>query len=111
MEMEISRRQAEMCSALADQHRLLLLYAMADQPRSVSELVSRVGLSQPAVSRHLRIMRDSGLVTTERQGKCIYYFPIDGRIVQAMDLLRAILTEQMQRQGSAASIATQRPPV
>jgi ArsR family transcriptional regulator len=109
--MEISRRHAEMCSALADKHRLLLLYAMADEPRSVSELVSRVGLSQPAVSRHLRIMRESGLVSTERHGKCIYYFPVDGRIIQAMDLLRAILTEQMQRQGNAASSATQRPLV
>lgn len=97
--MEISLRHAQMCSGLADEHRLMLLYAMADEPRSVSELVAYVGLSQPAVSRHLRIMRESGIVSTQRHGKSIYYFPIDVRIVQAMDLLRAILNEQLQRNG------------
>jgi ArsR family transcriptional regulator len=109
--MEISHRHAEMCAALADLHRLLLLYATADQPRSVGELVQRVGLSQPAVSRHLRIMREGGVLCAERRGKSMYYFPTDRRIIQAMDLLRAILTEQMQEQGSVAHSAAQRPPV
>jgi ArsR family transcriptional regulator, zinc-responsive transcriptional repressor len=107
--MKISHRHAEMCKALADMHRLLLLYATADQPCSVSELVERVGLSQPAVSRHLRIMRESGVLSAERHGKSMHYFPTDPRIVQAMDLLRSILTEQMQKQGNTASSASQRP--
>lgn len=109
--MEISQRHAEMCAALADLHRLLLLYAMADEPKSVTELVQRIGLSQPAVSRHLRIMRLSGIVSAERRGKSIYYFVTDQRIVQAMDMLRSILTEQMQEQGSVALSAAQRPMI
>ncbi|MBI5670911.1 MAG: winged helix-turn-helix transcriptional regulator [Chloroflexi bacterium] len=109
--MEISQRHADMCAALGDISRLLLLYAMADEPRNVSELVARVGLSQPTVSRHLRILRDSGLVNAERRGKLIYYYPTDRRIVEAMDVLRLVLTEQMQQQGNAARSATIRPPV
>lgn len=109
--MEISQRHADMCAALGDISRLLLLYAMADEPRSVGELVTRVGLSQPAVSRHLRIMRDSGVVSAERHGKLIYYYPTDRRIVEAMDVLRLVLTQQMQQQGNAARSAALRPPV
>jgi DNA-binding transcriptional ArsR family regulator len=109
--MEISHRQADVCAALADYHRMMLLYAVADTPRSVSDLVRRVGLSQPAVSRHLRIMRESGVVMAERRGKSIFYIVTDRRIVQAMDLLRSSLAEQMQQQGEAAHTAAQRPPV
>jgi DNA-binding transcriptional ArsR family regulator len=109
--MEITVRQADMCEALADYHRLLLLYAMADKPQNVSELVRRVGLSQPAVSRHLRIMREGRVVQTERRGKSIYYFPADKRIIQAVDLFRSILTEQMQKQGVVGNNAAQRPPI
>ncbi|HEX2908753.1 MAG TPA: helix-turn-helix domain-containing protein [Phototrophicaceae bacterium] len=109
--MEISQRHAEICAALGDLHRLLLLYAIADEPRSVSELVSRVGLSQPAVSRHLRILRESGVVSAERRGKLIYYYPSDRRIIEAMDIIRAALTEQLQHQGNLAHNATHRPPV
>ena len=109
--MEISQRHAEMCAALADLHRLLLLYALVDEPQSVTELVQRIGLSQPAVSRHLRIMRESGIVVAERRGKSSYYFVTDQRIVQAMDMLRTILTEHMQEQGSVALSAAHRPTI
>ncbi len=109
--MEISHRQADVCAALADYHRMMLLYAVADKAQSVSELVRRVGLSQPAVSRHLRIMRESGVVVAERRGKSIFYIVTDRRIIQAMDLLRTSLSEQMQQQSEAAQSAAQRPPV
>ena len=109
--MEISRHQADMCAALGDVHRLLLLYALADNAQSVSELVQRVSLSQPAVSRHLRIMRESGVVRAERRGKSIYYCPVDLRIFEVLRLLRAISTDQMQKQGDAAQSAATRPPV
>lgn len=109
--MEISQRQADVCAALSDHNRMLLLYAMAEKPLCVSELVSRVGLSQPAVSRHLRILRESGVVCAERQGKLIYYWPTDRRIVEAMDLLRIVLADQMEQQGNAARSALVHPPV
>ncbi len=109
--MNLSQHQANLCAALADHHRVLLLYAMADEPRSVGELVTRVGLSQPAVSRHLRILRENGVVSTVRSGKLVYYSPADPRIMEALDLMRAILTEKLAKQGDAARSAAQRPTV
>lgn len=109
--MELSLLQAEMCAALGDVHRLLLVYAVADAPRNVTDLVHRIGLSQPAISRHLRILRECGIVQAERRGRSIYYCVADPRIVPALDLLRGVVAEQLQKQGTAAASAAARPTI
>ena len=50
-----------------------ILEALLKGQKSVSELVKIVGLSQPAVSQHLKTLRESDLVTDERQGQEVYY--------------------------------------
>ncbi len=109
--MEITQRHAEMCSGLGDFHRILILYALAEKSHNVSELVVRLGLSQPTVSRHLKILRECGAVSAERHGKAVYYRPADPRIIEAMDLLRAVLTDQIRNQGNLASQAKHRPAI
>jgi DNA-binding transcriptional ArsR family regulator len=47
---------------LAEPNRRRLLDLLLEQPRSVSELVERTGLSQPGASKHLRVLREAGLV-------------------------------------------------
>ena len=47
---------------LADANRRRILELLRRRERPVGELVERLGLSQPAVSRHLRVLRDAGLV-------------------------------------------------
>ena len=49
---------------LAEPHRRRILDLVRDEERPVGELVGALGLSQPAVSKHLRVLRDSGLVRT-----------------------------------------------
>ena len=49
--------------AIAEPTRRRILDAVRTEERSVTELVERLGMSQPGVSRHLRILRDAGLVT------------------------------------------------
>jgi DNA-binding transcriptional ArsR family regulator len=50
-------------SALADPNRRAVLELLCERPRPVGELVARLGLSQPATSKHLRVLREAGLVT------------------------------------------------
>jgi DNA-binding transcriptional ArsR family regulator len=50
-------------SALTDPHRRTVLELLRERPRSVGELVEHLGLSQPATSKHLRVLREAGLVT------------------------------------------------
>jgi DNA-binding transcriptional ArsR family regulator len=49
-------------SAIADSHRREVLGLLLERPRSVGELVASLGLTQPGTSKHLRILREAGLV-------------------------------------------------
>jgi DNA-binding transcriptional ArsR family regulator len=90
---EITQLHANMCSALADPNRILLLYALAENPRCVNDLATEVGLSQPATSRHLKILRESGLVRAVRQGSSVEYNLLDTRLIEALNILRAVLRD------------------
>ncbi len=92
---EVSQLEANLCFALADPTRILLLYTLDEQPRNVTELCNELNASQPTVSRHLKILRDRALVATERQGTTITYRLADRRLVQALDLLRSVLRDQI----------------
>jgi DNA-binding transcriptional ArsR family regulator len=65
---------ANVFAAIADPTRRALLRRLADDgPRNVSELLSPFRISQPAVSKHLRILRETGLVRSRRQGRVRIY--------------------------------------
>ena len=49
-------------SVLAEPHRRDMLELLLERPHAVGELVERLGLSQPATSKHLRVLREAGLV-------------------------------------------------
>jgi DNA-binding transcriptional ArsR family regulator len=54
--------------ALGDPHRRQILTLLGTGPQSVGELASELPITRPAVSRHLRLLREAGLVTTQRRG-------------------------------------------
>jgi ArsR family transcriptional regulator len=97
---EITYLHADLCSALADPTRLLLLYALSEQARNVTELARDLELPQPTISRHLKVLREHGLVRAVRQGASVQYELTDRRIIQALDLLRSILRDRIQRQAT-----------
>ena len=59
----IFERVSAVWAVLADAHRRAALDLLRERPRPVGELVAALGLPQPAVSKHLRVLRDAGLVT------------------------------------------------
>jgi ArsR family transcriptional regulator len=97
---EVTQLHAEICSALADSRRILLLYALFDKPRNVSELAEFIGISQPAASRHLKILRDRGLVNAVRQGPSVEYYLSDERLIDALNMIRDILNDRLIYQAS-----------
>jgi ArsR family transcriptional regulator len=77
--------------ALADPTRLRLISLVAaheDAEACVCELTDPVGLSQPTVSHHLKILVDAGILTREQRGKWAYYRLVPG----ALDALAALIT-------------------
>jgi DNA-binding transcriptional ArsR family regulator len=97
---EVTRLHADICSALADPSRILILYALAEHTRNVSDLAQDVGISQPAASRHLKILRERGLVRPERQGASVEYRLTDMRLIEALDLLRTVLRDRLAYRAS-----------
>jgi ArsR family transcriptional regulator len=97
---EITQLHADICSALADPSRILILYALNEQRLNVSDLATEVGLSQPATSRHLKILRERGLVRPERQGASVEYRLTDTRLIDALDTLRTVLRDRLQYRAS-----------
>ena len=97
---EIDQLHAQICRALADQHRIFILYTLSEAPHHVSELSEALELPQPTVSRHLKVLRERGLVTSEREGQAVSYSLRDDRIIDALDLLRAVLADRLKSQGA-----------
>lgn len=105
---EVVRLHAQVCSGLADPNRILIIYSLADGPRNVNDIAGKVELPQPTVSRHLKILRERGIVRFERDGQSINYRLSDMRIIQALDLLRATLADQLKEQVLLARQANER---
>lgn len=77
---EVSQMEADLCFALADP--------------------TRIPIPQSSTSRHLKVLRERGLVTSTRKGTNIEYRLTDNRLIQALDLLRSILCDRIVHRAS-----------
>ncbi len=92
---EISRMHAELCSGISDPNRIAILYALSERPSNVTGLTQKLKLPQSTVSRHLRILRNSGLVNFQRAGREVVYELSDDRVIVALELLRHVLNDRI----------------
>jgi len=104
---EIQLLHAEVCQALADPTRIMLLYLLAEKRTSVGELAAALDISQPTVSRHLKVLRERGMVRTERYGATVMYSLTDRRVIEALDLLRAVMTDNILQKTALVDLLTQ----
>jgi DNA-binding transcriptional ArsR family regulator len=78
---------AALLKALANDQRLLVLCCLLDGPLSVGEINERVPLSQSALSQHLGVLREAGLVTTRRKSQTVNYTLAQGPALKIMEVL------------------------
>ena len=95
IQQELYQLHAQVCKGLADPKRLLIINALRDGERSVSEICEMLDLPQSNVSQHLAILREKGLVTTRKQGQRVFYSLSSKKIIEAVDLLREVMAEQV----------------
>ena len=82
---------AALMKALSNEHRLLILcHLIAEEEMSVGELVSRIGLSQSALSQHLAKLRDEKLVTFRRDAQTLFYRVRDERAANVLVVLQRL---------------------
>jgi ArsR family transcriptional regulator, zinc-responsive transcriptional repressor len=76
---------AELLRALASPHRLAIVRQLDAGARGVHELVDALGVSQPLVSQHLRILRAGHVVRAERRGREIAYSLADAHVAHIVE--------------------------
>jgi ArsR family transcriptional regulator len=100
---EVNQLHADICSALADPNRILILYLLASQPYTVNQLSAKLSVSQPTTSRHLKILKERGLVHATRLAQNVTYTLVDNRIILALDTLRAVLRDTLSQRANLVS--------
>ena len=82
------REQARLFQALADEARMLILHQLRVRGEVCAcDFSDCCGLAQPTVSYHLKILRDAGLVETEKRGSWVYYRLNDAKVDSLHDYL------------------------
>jgi len=101
LSLEVNQLHADICSALADPTRILILYLLSERDSyTVGELTNLLNTTQPTTSRHLKILRERGLVRSNRQAQNVEYYLNDPRIINALDLLRSVLRDTLSQQAN-----------
>ena len=82
LDEHLAAHVAELFSAFSDTSRVRILSAIIEQEANVSALAQIVGLTESAVSHHMRGLRQMHIVQARRDGKEVYYSVIDPHIVE-----------------------------
>ncbi|MGW4910303.1 ArsR/SmtB family transcription factor [Streptomyces sp. NPDC004270] len=93
--------------ALATPSRLHILARLQEGPCAATELADAVGMEQSACSHQLRLLRNLGLVTTERQGRSVIYALYDNHVAELLD--QALYHVEHLRLGLRDTSATAHP--
>lgn len=95
---EINLLHNTICQAVGDPKRIQILYALHDQPLNVTALADLLETPQSTISRHLAILRQRGLVTTQRDGTTVTYSVAECCIIEVLDSMRQLLREVIELQ-------------
>jgi ArsR family transcriptional regulator len=97
--VELHELHARVCKAIADPKRLLIINELRDCEMSVGDLCEALGITQSNASQHLAILRERGVVTTRRDGTTVFYALRGKKVLQAVDLLREFLAQDLADHG------------
>ena len=97
MDFEAMQKNAtdavSLLKGLANESRLMIMCVLSEGEVSVGQLNQRIKLSQSALSQHLAVLREQGLVKTRRESQTIYYRLEDSAAVNIIELLHDVYCE------------------
>ncbi len=102
MEHLLYELHARLCKTMSHPLRLQIINALRSREASVSRLAAEIGVGVGALSQHLNLMRNAGVLTARRQGNVVYYRVANPRMLVAFDTLREVLREQLAASGELA---------
>jgi len=92
------RFKAQIFHALSTSDRLEILEFLRDGEKCVCEIVPHLNLIQPVVSRHLKILRDAGIIRCRKDGTKRMYSIVDARVYKAVDALTPDFISTLQKE-------------
>jgi len=93
-----NRLKAKLFNALSDPARLEIIEFLREGERCVCEIIPHVNLIQPLVSRHLKILKDCGLVKDRKDGNRRLYSVTDPKIFEVVDAVTPELVDVLSNQ-------------
>ncbi len=94
---------ADVCKIFSSAKRLEILNTLKQKEMSAGELIEKTGLSKANLSQHMSILRSKGVIMTRKEGLNIYYRIANPKIIQACNLMREVLLEQLKGKGKMVS--------
>lgn len=99
------RMHAELCKAMANEHRQAILHTICNDEKCVGDLAAEIGISIHNVSQHLRVLKERRLVASRKEGQTVYYHVTNQKFMEACSLMRQALVEQHLEQGESLQAA------
>lgn len=90
-ELELFRKHAETCCIFCNERRLMIMWALGEGERSVGEIARELNLSSQAISQHLRLMKDRGVVASTRRGHQKFYRMASPEFLEAHRMIRSAI--------------------
>jgi ArsR family transcriptional regulator len=100
----------QLFSGFQNAKRIRILFALREKPGNVSDIAKRTNLQPSVVSRHLKILRESGLVNSIRQGKSIFNVLANHQVVDILDSSRAMVLDKLAFQSELFKHLSEYPP-
>ncbi len=104
MKENLLQLRAELLTTLGQPTRLRVLEFLKDAEKCVCEIMPAIDEQQSNTSRHLSIMKQSGILVCRQHGKSIYYRVKDQRIFRLLKLLDEIIKQQIDEKARMAAL-------
>jgi ArsR family transcriptional regulator len=97
---EVYARHAEMCKVFSHPLRLQILNTLRNKEMCVTDMAGRLRVAVGNLSQHLNMMKQRRVLISRKERNIVYYRLANPKMLAAFDLIREILLEQMQREGT-----------
>ncbi|PIN81892.1 transcriptional regulator [Candidatus Woesearchaeota archaeon CG10_big_fil_rev_8_21_14_0_10_30_7] len=102
MDKQIYELHASMCKIFSNPLRLEILNILRNKEMTVSKIVQLTKVHQASISQNLSLMKTKGILSSRKEGKNTYYKLSNQKIIQAFDIIRDVLYEQLKKKNKLA---------
>jgi len=96
LQEKINLLHGQICYALREPVRIMMLYVIGEQGRYVNEIAELLEIPQSTASRHLAVLRERGLVITERRGTSVFYTLSNPHIIFILDEMQKMMQQESE---------------